>query len=109
LGEDSIFNGNLPDFRDSYVQATLNDYHSSHGISTVQEVILEHANLTISKMTHLAGKDNKNGSKLFKKLIDKMLFNYKNIGMVSIILPQTIIFSLIFMITLICILRHFFN
>jgi hypothetical protein len=87
MGEDSIFNGNLPDFRDAYVQATLNDYHGSRGISTVQGVILDHANLTINKMTHLAG----NNHNQFKKLIDKMLFNYRNIGFIHLMFPHAII------------------
>lgn len=81
MGEDSIFNGNLPQFRDEVVQATMSE-SQTQGISSVQGVILKHANLVINKMKDLAGNHDQNGGeKKFKKLVDKMLFNYRNIGM----------------------------
>lgn len=83
MGEDSIFNGNLPKLRDEMVTASETGGHAS-----VEEVILGNAEYTIRKMkdrarSHFAKNPELYGNrtiKSVKKITDKMLFNYKNLG-----------------------------
>lgn len=78
LGEDSIFNSNLPAFRDNIVRASVEG-------NDIQEVLIDYADLVLNKMKDLAVLDLKKSKgkkkvKDLKRMTDKMLFNYKNIG-----------------------------
>jgi hypothetical protein len=95
MGEDSVFNANLTVLRDAVVQAT-----SIGSAEQLQNVILDFGQSTVlgmRKMVRTAMGESRvsannqkklqshtvSGEKDFKKLrhiVDKMLFNYRNIG-----------------------------
>ena len=83
MGEDSIFNGNLPKLRDEMVAAS-----QTGGQNSVDDVLAENAEYVIRKMKDRAKIDFQQNPKLHgnrtiksvKKITDKMLFNYKNLG-----------------------------
>ena len=96
MGEDSVFNAHLADLRDSIVRASEKDgpgrTNVPEGESNMPEtakVVKTFGNKIVKKMLDLA----KNSSKLtnpkgesskkvgnVKHVVDKMLFNYRNIG-----------------------------
>ncbi len=90
MGEDSVFNGNLTFLRDSIVAATGSP-------KKLQEVVLDYGKSTVFGMKKMVKqalgdlqqhggikkKQNSNKGKDMKKMkhiVDKMLFNYRNIG-----------------------------
>ena len=88
LGEDSIFNSALPAFRDDLVQAT-----ATGDVVAVQNVVRTHAANIINKMKQTAkteGKNDDNHHQL-KRLVDKQLFNYRNIGFIRLMFPKAVI------------------
>ena len=88
LGEDSIFNSALPAFRDDLVQAT-----ATGDVVAVQNVVRTHAANIIKKMKQTAkteGKNDDNHHQL-KRLVDKQLFNYRNIGFIRLMFPKAVI------------------
>jgi hypothetical protein len=98
MGEDSIFNGRLNSFRTDLVAAASNNREvrkvvNKHGNAIVQEMFkLAHTTEKAaetdksknskrrSKSKKPSGKDSKGQSDV-KHVVDKMLFNYRNIGM----------------------------
>ena len=88
LGEDSIFNTNIPFFRDEVVK-----YSSSQDTKELKKVTIKHAQSIVDKMKQLATDhfskikyvEGKKSLKHIKKITDKMLFNYRNIGEYSIL------------------------
>ena len=86
LGEDSIFNGKLPVFRNELVAAVSDP----QGVDAVQRVVLKHSRIIVDRMLNMAKEDMaksnavkvkaKTKSSKLKHVVDKMLFNYRNIG-----------------------------
>jgi DNA polymerase III alpha subunit (gram-positive type) len=98
MGEDSIFNGNLPKLRDEMVAAS-----ESRGLSAVDEVIRQNAEFTIRTMknrakNHFLQNPELHGNRTIKsvtKITDKMLFNYKNLGTyLRVLLPLILLYIL---------------
>ena len=86
LGEDSIFNGNLPAFRDEVVKGAT-QYPGDTNI--VQATVIKHSKYVVKEMKALSAihieknkalKKNKMAKKKVDKITDKMLFNFRNIG-----------------------------
>lgn len=79
MGEDSIFNGRLTEFRDDIVRI-IGD--KSHRLKDLQEVVVKHGDYVQGKMIEQALNftDVAGTSKPPKHVVDKMLFNYRNIG-----------------------------
>lgn len=86
LGEDSIFNGNLPAFRDEVVKGAT-QYPGDTNI--VQATVIKHSKYVVKEMKSLSAlhieknkslKKNKMVKKKVDKITDKMLFNFRNIG-----------------------------
>ena len=83
LGEDSIFNTNIPIYRDEIVE-----YSSRQNTKELTKVTIKHANAIVDKMKQLATDhfskiehvEGIKNLKHIKKITDKMLFNYRNIG-----------------------------
>jgi hypothetical protein len=83
MGEDSIFNAELSQIRDDIVGA----YTSKDPAKTEQrlkETARYHANRVVNKMLSLAANatnEDKGGKPhVPRRVVDKMLFNYRNIG-----------------------------
>lgn len=122
MGEDSVFNANLPLLRDEIVGAITSD----RGVDHLQTIIEKHGKYVIKKMTEMAMKDiartpnliddQKDGNstqltekekkkmktmgkkkKLSKdrkkilRVVDKMLFNFRNIGFIHLVYPNAVI------------------
>lgn len=98
MGEDSLFNGNLTAFRDALVRASSIPSRSEQVVA-VEQVLKDYGTGTARKMRKLAlqklsesssgsGNDGEGSegsktlakSKKLKHVVDKMLFNYRNIG-----------------------------
>lgn len=79
-GEDSIFNANLDSFRNDIV-SSINNGNIGH----LQEVIEQHGSFVEEHMLKVARKvttdsAKKKAASARQVVIDKMLFNYRNIG-----------------------------
>ena len=115
LGEDSIFNGRLSSFRTDLVAA------ASAAVGEVKKVVHKHGTAIINEMQQLAdsserakqGGINSGGSKSgrnkrsktsspkqqlnksemspIKHVVDKMLFNYRNLGFIHLVFPNALI------------------
>ena len=83
MGEDSIFNSNLHEVK---VQA------ASKTAEVVQNVVLKDAKKIVSKMLSVAkDMDPESSKEKIKRVVDKMLFNYRNIGFIHLLFPQAVI------------------
>ena len=95
-GEDSIFNGRLPVIRDEIVKSI------KQGVLELKKVVDKHALEVVYKMfekVETLGK-NKGNSKDTKKktperIVDKMLFNFRNVGFIHLLFPKAIIINVI--------------
>lgn len=86
LGEDSIFNSQLPEVKEHVVQA------ASGSSEQVREVVARDAKLITTKMIALAKEMDEDSSKgKILRIVDKMLFNYRNIGFIHLLFPQAVI------------------
>ena len=86
LGEDSIFNGNLPAFRDEVVRGAT---QFPGDTDVVQATVMKHSKYVVKEMKSLSAihieknkttKRDKTVKKKVEKITDKMLFNFRNIG-----------------------------
>ena len=86
LGEDSIFNGNLPAFRDEVVRGAT---QFPGNTDVVQATIIKHSKHVVKEMKIISAtyieknkstKRDKTAKKKVEKITDKMLFNFRNIG-----------------------------
>lgn len=86
MGEDSIFNSNLPEIKDHIVEA------ASKTPDDVQKVVLKDSKKIVTKMLTIAKEmDSENSKEKIKHVVDKMLFNYRNIGFIHLLFPDAII------------------
>ena len=87
MGEDSVFNGNLTYLRDAMVQVNTDENSQKR----LESVLLDFGQSTVQGMKKMvrqtvgeqAKGKTKNANKDWKKMrhiVDKMLFNYRNIG-----------------------------
>lgn len=80
IGEDSVFNGNLIEFRDKLV-AISSTGDSKKQLKQEKKLIHTYANRTIAEMYKYVNKSQSQTEvSTIKHVVDKMLFNYKNIG-----------------------------
>eukprot|EP01036_Dinobryon_divergens_P022684 gene22684-30966_t len=86
MGEDSVFNGNISSFRDRLVAAG-----NQGGQPAMEKVVLDYGAATVRKMRDLAAGGRRNESRRVKHVIDKMLFNYRNIGLIHLVYPNALI------------------
>jgi len=102
MGEDSMFNANLTFLRDSLVSISSNQQHFTtltQQQQALSKLLLSYGKDTVQKMKLLAWQQHEqslNSSSTttaseqatvaegIKKIVDKMLFNYRNIGMTCI-------------------------
>ena len=86
LGEDSIFNGNLPAFRDEVVRGAT---QFPGNTDVVQATVIKHSKYVVKEMKSISAtyieknkstKRDKTAKKKVEKISDKMLFNFRNIG-----------------------------
>jgi hypothetical protein len=89
MGEDSVFNSELKEMRDAIVRASVSDGDgalssetgSSRPLPHTAAVVKKFGNSIVKKMikrantTEAAGNSNR-----IRHVVDKMLFNYRNIG-----------------------------
>jgi hypothetical protein len=92
MGEDSIFNGNLTMFRDELVDASNRKLDDD---KPVEDVIKNFGKKTAIRMKNQAIKSIKNQGKIknLKHVVDKMLFNYRNIGFIHLVYPNALIIN----------------
>lgn len=87
LGEDSIFNSNLPQFRDNLVSTI-----AKQDFVLVKDLVNNFGAKTISRMKSASQVFmNATEQKTITKMIDKMLFNYRNIGFIHLVYPNAVI------------------
>jgi tetratricopeptide (TPR) repeat protein len=92
MGEDSIFNVNLPAFRDDVAVAIADK--STGGMKHLREVITKHGQFVQDKMIEKARNFTKSSSSPSKNIlhvVDKMLFNFRNIGFIHLMYPNAVI------------------
>ena len=103
IGEDSIFNSRLPAFRDEIVQAT------SKGHAKLEEVVNRNAEDIVDRMyqktntllrtnnmeLNMTSKDKPDTRKHISHIVDKMLFNYPNVGLIHLTYPNAVILNLV--------------
>jgi hypothetical protein len=86
LGEDSLFNSQLPEIKDHVVKA------ASGTSDEVRDVVAKDAKAVSSKMVAMAKEMDQDPSKgKILRVVDKMLFNYRNIGFIHLLFPQAVI------------------
>jgi tetratricopeptide (TPR) repeat protein len=87
LGEDSLFNSNLPQFRDKLV-ATI----AKQDFVQVKDLVNSFGAKIVDKMKTAAYDFiNSTERKTITKMVDKMLFNYRNIGFIHLVYPNAVI------------------
>ena len=87
LGEDSIFNSNLPQFRDNLVTTI-----AKQDFVLVRDLVNSFGAKTISRMKSASQVFmNATEQKTITRMIDKMLFNYRNIGFIHLVYPNAVI------------------
>lgn len=102
IGEDSIFNSKLPVVRDEIVaaipkgHATLNEVVNRNAELIVEKMhekadVLQEANNVVLNVTE--GKPNSKGN--VSHIVDKMLFNFPNVGLIHLIYPNAVILNLV--------------
>uniref|UniRef100_A0A7S2FHL6 protein-tyrosine sulfotransferase n=1 Tax=Octactis speculum TaxID=3111310 RepID=A0A7S2FHL6_9STRA len=80
MGEDSVFNGMLPEIREKIVKSI-----SKGDINGV----LEQVEAAASKVVHhMQLKFPDNSSSMATYIVDKMLFNFKNVGFIHLVFPK---------------------
>jgi tetratricopeptide (TPR) repeat protein len=104
MGEDSVFNAHLSDLRDGIVAASEEDQRDRQvnmeagGVTmpATAKTVNKFGKLVTRKMLSLAknattasGKMAKEGE--VKHVVDKMLFNYRNIGFIHLVFPNAVI------------------
>lgn len=91
IGEDSIFNSNLNVIRDAIVAAHVKQQETQDP-TVLRDAIASQAKrvlkLTASKVKEGDGVKQKGK---IKRVVDKMLFNYRNIGFIHMIFPNAAI------------------
>lgn len=92
IGEDSIFNSNLNSIRDAIVAAHTK-MQENHDPDVLAKTIAHEARrvlkLTASKVREVRDGVQQKGK--IKRVVDKMLFNYRNIGFIHLIFPRATI------------------
>jgi hypothetical protein len=87
----SIFNSNLPEVRDEIVKASMQQDQAG----AVREAVAKTAKMLLKKMSAQAAamgaRKEQEGEAKVTRLVDKMLFNYRNIGFIHLIFPRAII------------------
>ena len=92
IGEDSVFNSNLNTIRDAIVEAHLRQQENNDP-NVLSDTIAAQAK-RILKLTSAKVKEIGDGVKQkgkIKRVVDKMLFNYRNIGFIHMIFPNATI------------------
>lgn len=90
MGEESIFNPMLPTIRDDIVK-----YYDNGNWDAVRPVVRDHAATVVKKMIDLAKKQDASSNSTVKHVVDKMLFNYRNIGFIHLLFPKAVIIHMI--------------
>lgn len=93
LGEDSVLNTQLPRFRNSFVKEI-----SKGDLSAANAVVAESGDDILKKMKEILAADpaltpKKKAS--IRRIVDKMLFNYNNIGLIHMLYPKAAILHMI--------------
>jgi tetratricopeptide (TPR) repeat protein len=87
MGEDSYFNSGLSSFRDKLVAAM-----SSFDLTETQQVLKAYAAEVEGKMVNQSLNDpSRKRMAPAKRVVDKMLFNYRNIGFIRLLFPNAVI------------------
>jgi tetratricopeptide (TPR) repeat protein len=95
-GENSVFNGRLPDIRDQIVAASTGDSEEDM-IETSRRLANEVVEEMQQRWNHLQASTRKGGvddgeaSLKPKRLADKMLTNYYNVGFIQLLYPNALI------------------
>lgn len=98
LGEDSIFNAHLEALRSGLVDLG----RSNKGLSDLQATVSKYGTFIISEMKTVAKLSMKNynsssdgntktSKNSVKRILDKMLFNYRSIGFIHLVYPNAVI------------------
>ena len=114
MGENSIFNGNLPQFRDALVKKltpATKIYEDEDGIMTSREevdmkglraFVVDHGLFILDAMKAEAYNSSSHShsdlqrTRLpFRRVVDKMLFNYRNIGFINMVFPNAVILHMV--------------
>lgn len=91
LGEGSVFNRDLAGFRNSLLKSS----------GDIDRIVADYANKTTSQILRAArlhvsatGRS-KSKKSTIKRVVDKMLFNYKNIGFIHFVFPRATIIHIV--------------
>jgi len=90
IGEDSVFNPAIQSLRDELLVVLGEE---PENIKKVKKVVEKHGKQISMKMMSIA-KNNTQGTPRegkIKRVVDKMLFNYKNIGFIHLVFPNAVI------------------
>lgn len=87
IGEDSIFNGQLNNIRNNVVAAVQISQDK------VRQAVDEDSKIVLKKMLLKANQSSDDTKKRqrVKRVVDKMLFNYRNVGFIHLLFPNAII------------------
>ena len=86
LGEDSVFNSRLPAFQTEFVAEV-----SKGDIAAANDVIAKFGSDILNSMKRNLQRDvsvSNEKKKAIRRIVDKMLFNYNNLGMLHMIFPN---------------------
>jgi hypothetical protein len=87
IGEDSIFNGMLP----IVIRDILAAIENPSTVEAVAAVIQKHAENILDKMKQRADEVKGPGKGQIRYIVDKMVFNFRNIGLIQLMFPHATI------------------
>eukprot|EP01041_Mallomonas_annulata_P013383 gene13383-28372_t len=90
MGEDSVFNPVLDELRNDLVEVLSKSGQTN---DAVKKVVQKHGKRVVAKMLSLASTATTNTTRSgkVKRVVDKMLFNYRNIGFIHLVFPNAVI------------------
>ena len=93
LGENSIFNANLDIFRNDFVASVETDRRTDTSFRT-RKVIADYAYSVWGQMLSQARSGGRDGVGVLH-VVDKMLFNFRNIGFIHLVFPEATILNMV--------------
>eukprot|EP01036_Dinobryon_divergens_P036186 gene36186-47054_t len=90
MGEDSVFNPVLDELRNDLVEVLSKSGKTN---DAVKKVVQKYGKRVVAKMLSLASTATTNTTRSgkVKRVVDKMLFNYRNIGFIHLVFPNAVI------------------
>ena len=91
MGEDSVFNGNLPQIRNDIVSilasAPTGPGAAAEHTKAVNAVVKRHSKAVVSGMRDKVP-EGRQAEAVINYIVDKMLFNFRNVGFIHLLFPK---------------------